>query len=502
MSLLLATSTLAAFSRAERGDANNAPTSQGVGISRSEPLAGSDLRLLDAVKRSHRDAVRALLEEKADVRVSEPDGTTALHWASQADDIDVMRMLLAAGADAGAATRYGITPLFLAAVNGSRAAVDLLLKAGASPNVVLPEGETILMAAARTGRADVINLLIDRGANIEAREHWYGETALMRAAAENHSGAVRALAARGADLNARSTRFELTRRRSGQSILPLGSWTALMYAGRQGAIDSTRALLEVGADANLTDPDGTTALVLAIINAHYEVAALLAERGANPNIADHDAKMAALYAAVDMNTLAIGHGRPNTKPSGRLSALDLINVLLAHGADPNAILKAPLMQRHHTAGDGALGEGSTPFMRAAKTGDVAAMRLLVAGGADPKRTRPNQSNALMLAAGLGWRDGSPAAPSFDQGTEEGAIEAIRYCLELGLDLNATSSAGETPLHAAVSGRASPKIIRFLVAQGASLDAKDKKGRTPLDVAKGRRERDDLVALLTDLGTHK
>jgi ankyrin repeat protein len=465
--------------------------------------SGPDLRLLEAIKHSNRDAVRALLGERADVRATEPDGTTALHWASQADDIDLMRMLLDAGADPAATTRYGVTPLFLAAVNGSPAAADLLLRAGASPHVVLPEGETILMTAARTGSTDVINLLIDRGAVIEAREHWHGETALMWAAAENHADAVRTLAARGADLNARSTRFELARRRSGQSILSLGSWTALMYAARQGAVDSTRALLELGADPNLTDPDGATALVLATINAHYDAAALLAERGADPNIADNDARMAALYAAVDMNTLAIGHGRPNTKPSGRLSALDLIKVLLDHGAEPNARLKAPLMQRHHSAGDRALGEGSTPFMRAAKTGDVAAMRLLVAAGADPKLMQPNRTNALMLAAGLGWRDGSPAAPSFDQGTEADAVEAIRYCLELGLDINATNSAGETALHAAVSGRGSPAIIRFLVEQGASLDAKDQRGRTPLDVAKAsRRDRDDVVELLTELARHK
>ena len=455
--------------------------------------------LIEAVKAGDRAAVRVLLADRAQVRVAEPDGTTALHWAAHANELEMMRMLLAAGADPGAATRYGIVPLFLAAVNGSRGATELLLQAGASPNAVLPEGETILMAAARTGAADIINLLIDRGADVEAREQWYGETALMWAAAENHAGAVRALAARGANLNARSTLFGFARRRSGQSILSLGSWTPLMYAARQGSLDATRALLEVGADPDLTDPDGATALVLAIINAHYDVAALLVQKGANPNIADSEAGMAALYAAVDMNTLAVGHGRPNTKPSGTLSAVDLIEILLAHGADPNAQLKAPLMQRHHTAGDRALGEGSTPLMRAAKTGDIAAMRLLVAAGADPKRTQPDGVNALMLAAGLGWRDGSPAAPSFDQGSEEAALEAIRYCLELGLDLQATTNAGDTALHAAVSGRGSAKIIRFLVEQGANLDAKDKRGRTPLDLATAsRRERDDLVALLREL----
>ena len=456
-------------------------------------------RLIDAVKSGDRAAVRALLKERSQVRAAEPDGTTALHWAVRADDLEMMRMLLAAGADPAAASRYGITPLSLAATNGSRAAAEMLLAAGASPKAVLPEGETILMTAARTGNADLITLLLDRGAEIDAREHWYGETALMWAAAENHPQAVRALAARGADLNARSTLLEIPRRRSGPSVLPLGPWTPRMYAARQGALEATDALLAAGADPNLTDPDGATALVLAIINAHYEVAAALLRKGADPNIADKEARMAALYAAVDMNSLAVGHGRPNTRPSGLMSALDLIEILLAHGADPNARLAAPLMQRHHTAGDRALGQGATPLMRAAKTGDVAAMRLLVAAGADPKLAQPDGTNALMLASGFGWRDGSPAAPSFDQGSEDAAVAAVAYCLELGLDVNATNPNGDTPLHAAVSGRGSPKIIRFLVERGARLEAKDKRGRTPLDLAtSSRRERDDLVALLKEL----
>ena len=151
------------------------------------------------------------------------------------------------------------------------------------------------------------------------------------------------------------------------------------------------------------------------------------------------------------------------------------------------------MQRHHTAGDRALGDGSTPFMRAAKSGDVAVMRLLVAAGADPLLKQPNQANALMLAAGLGWRDGSPAAPSYDQGSEQDAIEAIKFCMQAGIDINATTNTGETALHAAISGRGSETIVRFLVENGANLTAKNKQGRTPLEVA---------VASRRDLGGHR
>jgi ankyrin repeat protein len=102
----------------------------------------------------------------------------------------------------------------------------------------------------------------------------------------------------------------------------------------------------------------------------------------------------------------------------------------------------------------------------------------------------------MLAAGLGWRDGSPAAPSYDQGSEQDAIEAIKLCMQVGLDVNSTTTTGETALHAAISGRGAEAIVRFLVDAGANLSAKNKQGRTPLDVAvASRRERGDIVVFL-------
>jgi len=454
--------------------------------------------LIDAVKAGNHEAVRTLLKQPAQLKVTDRDGTTALHWAVRADDLETVRMLLRAGADVSAATREGITPLALAAINGSLAATEVLLEAGANPNAVLPEGETVLMSAARTGRPEVLEALLRQGADLNARENWYGETALMWAAAEDHADAIKVLVQHGADVNGRSKLLDVPRRRAGQSVLPLGSWTPLMFAARQGSMAAIDALAALGADLNLTDPDGATALVVAIINANYEAAAALVDKGADPNIGDKEANMAALYAAIDMHRLAVGHGRPNPRPSGQLDAVDVIKKLLARGADPNQRLKAPLFQRANTGGDRALGEGSTPFMRAAKSGDVVVMRLLLAAGADVKLTQPNQANALMLAAGMGWRDGSPAAPAYDQGTDKEAVEAIKICLASGLDINATTNTGETALHAAISGRGSESIVRFLVENGADLKAKNKQGRTPLEVAvASRRERNDIVTFLKE-----
>ena len=448
--------------------------------------------LVDAAREGNRASVRALLQQKADVNAAEADGTTALHWAVRADDLETVRLLLRAGASARTANRYGVTPLQVAAVNGSVATARALLDAGADPNAMLPEGETVLMTAARTGQPELLRMLLEHGADINARERWYGETALIWATAENHAEAIRVLLDRGADVNQRSTTLTYERRRNGQSLMPLGHWTPLMYAARENAFDAGRALVTAHADLNATDPDGATALVIAIINANYDFAAFLIEAGADPNVVDKDAGMGPLYAAVDMHRLAIGHGRPNPRPSGTLDSVEVVRRLLAHKADPNAALKAPILQRQHTGGDGTLGKGATPLLRASKSGDVEVMKLLLAAGADPEATLAG-TTTLMYAAGFGWRDGSPAAPSFDQGTPQEAIAAIEMLMELGLDLNAANGNGDTALHVAVTGRGSPEIVHYLIDHGANLEAKNKRGQTPLAAAMASRK--DLTPLI-------
>lgn len=441
--------------------------------------------LILAAKNGERATALQLIERGDDVNAAERDGTTALHWAARSSDAALVERLLAAGAAAGAANRYGVTPLQLAAENGDADLMRTLLARGADVNGVLPEGETVLMTAARTGVVEALNVLFEHGAALDAREHWYGESALMWAAAENHGDAVRVLLQHGADVDSRSASQPREQRRNGQSILPLGSWTPLMYAAREDARAAAAALIAAGADLDLVDPDGATALAIAIINGHYSLAVQLLEAGADPNVVDTAAGMGPLYAAVDMHRLAIGHGRPNPRVAGPLDAADLVQRLLESGADPNARLIKPIMQRHHTGGDAALGAGATPFLRAAKSGDVAVMRLLLAAGADPQLTMPNGSTAIMYAAGLGWRNGSALAPSYDQGSEAEAVEALGMLLDLGLAIDATDAAGNTALHAAVTGRGSAAIVDALVARGADPSAANAKGDTPLALAATR-----------------
>jgi len=471
-------------------------------------LIGGDLRLIEAVKSGNREAVRALIARHTPVNAPEADGTTALHWAARANDTQMARILLRAGAAAGAANRYGMTPLMLAGMSGSAPMIDLLLEAGADPNTALPDGQTVVMAAARTGSLAAVEELLARGADPNAREGRLGETALMWAAAENHAPVILALASAGADVNARSRPSDFPRYSFGDGIvalmmtLPRGSWTPLMYAARQGAVDAVRALLDAGADPDLADPEGSTPLLLAIDNAHYDVALLLIEAGASPDASDVTGTTP-LYAAVNMHTLGDLPGRPAPRSRGEATAVDVATALLTHGADPNRRLATPILQRHHSAGDSTLGEGATPLLRAAKTGDVPMMRLLLEHGADASLTTKNGTTAVMFAVG-------PVAGGLGGGypvSDAEKIAAMDLALAHGVDINASDVNGQTALHVA-AGQASAGVVEAVVQRGASLDRKDNQGRTPIEIARGaggrggRPVRSDIVDLLERLASHR
>ena len=440
--------------------------------------------IVDAIKARDHQAVRVLLGRHVNVNTREADGTTALHWAVRLDDLDDVRLLLRSGAEVNVANRYGVTPLMLAAANGSAAMTDALLKAGADATAALPEGETVLMTASRTGDPGVVRALIAHGANVNARESWLGETALMWAAAENHADAVRVLLEHGANPSVESAPTKYPRPVGGQTVLPRGGFTALMYAARQNSMDAARVLVDAGADLDQTDVDGVTALVVAIINAHYDVAALLIENGADPNVADITG-MTPLYADVDMNTLQFMHGRPPSKASGRLSAVDVAKLLLAYGAEPDPALKTSTLQRHNTAGNRFLGPGTTPLMRAAKSGDVVLMHALLDAGANPQLRQKNGNTLLILAAGFGRKfDQNADSLEYETATEADLLAGVSECVRLGLNPNETNDAGETAMHVA----AGESIVRYLAAHDGRLDVKNKDGKTPYDVAILRKDR--------------
>ena len=427
---------------------------------------------------------------------------SALHQAVRVDDVETARRLLASGADARLVNRLGVTPLALASDNGSTAMMRLLLDAGADPNAADPAGETMLMIAARVGVTDAVRLLLDRGASADARDETYRQTPLMIAVRENHPAIVTLLIERGVDVNAQ-TRASLPPPwilpnsvpgfsngvgiyrggppdRGVRPPIP-GAMTPLLYAARDGRVEAARLLLDAGADINLTDANAITPLITAIVNNRVAVARLLVERGADIQAADWYGRTP-LWSAVETRNMDVDNAS-FLNSIDRAPLLELIEVLLARGANPNARTReVPPVRRAFLRVTGTLEwvdfTGMTPFLFAARAGDVTVMRLLLKHGADPTIATYAGTTALMAAAGINWVFNQ----TYDEGSDK-LFEAVRLCYELGLDVNAVNSMGLTAVFGAAN-RGNDDIIKFLVEKGARLDVADKEGRTPLTWAEG------------------
>jgi ankyrin len=464
--------------------------------------AAADTRLVEAAMRNDMGAVRSLVAAHADVNGRSEDGSSALHWAVRVGDLETAGLLLKAGADAKLADLYGVTPLYLACSIGNAAMIRLILDAGADPNSTDGNGETALMTAAVVGDLESIRLLLDRGAKVDAREPGYQQTALMIAVRENYPDVVRLLVERGADVNAQ-TRVGQTPEwfkpnsnpafghgiginRGGLpdrgSRIPIpGGMTPLLYAARDGRLEITRMLVEAGADVNKTEANAITPLVVAINNNKFPVARYIVDHGADLNAADWYGRTP-LWSAVETRNMDI-HNATFAHNVDRDGALELIQILLERGADPNPRTKeVPPSRRHILPTTGSLSwvdfTGQTPFITAALSGDVTVMRLLLEHGADPNITTFQGTTALMAAAGINW----VFFQTFDEGPEH-LLEAVKLCVELGQDVNAANSMGLTPVMGAAN-RGSDDIIQYLVDHGARFDVKDKEGRTPLNWAEG------------------
>jgi ankyrin repeat protein len=411
---------------------------------------------------------RALLSSGQNPNDADADGTTALHWAAHHDDVELAMALLEAGADARAANRYGVRPIFLAAENGSASMIRLLLRFGADANARLPAGEPVLMTTARTGDVAALRALIDNGADVKARDGWKGQTALMWAAADNHADAVSYLVDVGAAVDA---------------VSDSGEYSALKFAVRAGAIDATRALIEAGADVEQRMADGTSMLVLAVTNAHYELADVLLEAGADPNAADQG--WTALHQIAWSRRWNRGFNLPGPVRTGDLDGLALARSLVRHGADIDARQTAEPKDGNRNKLDRI---GATAFLLAAKAADVPLMRELLELGANPSITTREGTTALMAAAGVGiW------APGENPGTHEEALAAVKLAYAAGGgavdDVNAS---GDTALHGAVYRGGAVPVIEFLVERGARLDAVNVQGWTPVFVADGVEYTPDVL----------
>ncbi|HUS07859.1 MAG TPA: ankyrin repeat domain-containing protein [Bryobacteraceae bacterium] len=440
--------------------------------------AGMDTRVPDAARQMKKAEIRTLLERHADPNALQVDGTTALHWAAYQDDFETVQLLLRARANVKAANRYGVTPLALAAMNGNGKMVELLLQAGADPNTSLPGGETALMTAARTGKMDAVKALLAGGADIHAKETHHGQTALMWAAAEGHAQVVAALIQAGADFRQRLE----------------SGFTPFLFAVREGHLGVVQTLLKAGANVNETvetvKPSerklasgagapraGTSALVLAVLNGHFELAASLLDASADPNAGAQG--YTALHAITWVRKPGGGDNDPAPQGSGNLTSLALVKKLVASGANTNA-----RMSKKISVGLTGLNTlGATPFLLAARTADAELMRFLASLGADPLLPNADNSTPLMAAAGLGTR-----SPGEDAGTEREVLEAVQAALDLGANIDAVDNNGETAMHGAAYKNL-PAVVQLLADKGANIEVwnrKNKHGWTPLIIAEGHR----------------
>ena len=484
--------------------------------------AQGDAPLLDAVRAGDTAAVRALLAQGADVNAAEADGTTALHWASYRDDATTVELLLSAGADVEAANQYGARPLSLAAAGGYAQTLAALLEAGADPTL-MTAGVPPILSAARTGNVEAVRVLARHGADVNATETLRGQTALMWAAAEDHPAVAQALIDLGADVNASSDsdgleRLERTAARPQATFNlrnPEGGFTPLVFAARQGALETARVLVASGANVHETAPAGSSALLFAINNYHYELAAFLVDSGADPGATDPDG-YTALHAAVQAETerpcqnqgaypdsgsrarWIASRSSGSSSPRASISMHDSRRGTLGKQPTPTGLASDRLIDYTVSVG------GATPFGLAAFALDVEVMRLLVDHGADPQITTAEGTTALALAAGLGYDDRG-SDPSGRQPPDAQVLQAMTLALDVGNDPNLANKHGQTPLHGAVYRGLLP-AIQLLVDEGASMEAADAVGRTPLKLAEegyylqaSRLRRDEAAALLARLG---
>ena len=512
----------------------------------------------DAAKAGDLNAVKAMLQAGGDVNAAHGDGMTALHWAASRGDEVLTQMLLAAGANIRATTRLGgITALHIASQGGHANVVASLITAGADVNTLTSTGATAVMLAARAGSAETVTRLVETGADVNAKEKAFGQTALMIAAGLDRADVVRLLLSRGADWKAASSVADLkgltsmmddgtgrpqqqqpgggvagvTRGyRYNELIGTQGGLTALHFAARQGSAAAARALVEAGVNVNIPSAgDKATPLLVALINGHFDLAAMLLDSGADPNLVS-DAGVSPLYATLNVQWAPIAaYPQPRAHLQQSRTYLDVMKLLLERGADPNARVHRKVWYSGYNFDQSGVDEaGATPFWRASYAADVAAMKLLVSHGADPaiptmklfSRRGPEDpvagadksglpplpiggpgATALHAAAGPGYAMGF--AGNSHHVAPGGMLPAVKYLVdELGADVNAIDHDGNSVVHLAAS-RGDTEMIKFLVSKGADVKKINRSGQTTIDVANGPVQRTqpypETIALLASLG---
>ena len=410
-----------------------------------------------------------------DVNRRNADGSTPLQWAVHAGDVAEVKRLLGAGADVSIANHYGATPMSLAAEVGNADMLEVLLEVGANADSPDPDGQTALQAVARTGNVDAARLLLNHGATVDARETWGGQTALMWASARRHPAMMELLISKGADVNARSTDRNYQRHVTAEGRpknLDSGGLTPLLYAARENCLACVELLLENRADVDLPDPDGVAPLLVAIMNANWDLARRLIVAGADVNHWDVYGETP-LFTAIDLRSRIDG-GRASIDPPNTTTGLAIVKLLLERGANPNMqLFFKPANVRGATNT-----RGSTPLIRAANNGDVEVVRILLEHGADATVYMADRQTPIHAAIA-------------GRSSEQQALELIRLFHKAGTDVNGVALVnhgeevrGGTALHYAVRKRWKA-AIRELASLGIDMNATDQDGLTALDYTQSR-----------------
>jgi ankyrin repeat protein len=503
------------------------------------------------------EMAKMLLAAGANVKAVTRDGSlTPLFMACRNGDAPMIQAIVAAGADPNATDEHGTTPLMAAASSGSADALKVLIEHGANVNAKEGgHGQTALMFAAALGRDQAIRVLTENGADPDittkteklpkpasmfdqggGAEKAEGRAPKPAAAAKaaDQKAALDALAsatgfksaeyaassAGSADVkelvekltvkvdaiekhvaaekpkagDGNGSTFGIVRERG---TTDMGGMTALLYASRDGHIDAARALLEGGADINeVSVSEKTSPLVMAVMNGHYDLGKMLVSYGADPDLANNQG-LTALYATIDVQWAPKGWFPSPITSEEKTTYMILMKALLDDGANPNARLGKKLWFRSFGDHSWVEPSGATAFWRAAQSSDIDAMRMLISYNADPDIPTFGGTTPLMVASGIGW------GYHYSMNLPDSWMAAVKYCVQLGANVNAADNKGYTALHgAAYIG--SEEMIKYLMDHGADIKAVAKDKNTVADMANGPTRfgipHPEIVAVLEQLGS--
>lgn len=469
---------------ASQGDAAMITALLDGGADPNEALPLGRRPLMLAARSGRVDAVRVLLDHDADPNASETErGTTALMQAADQGHADVVSVLIEHGADVAAGSAPVMRSGRTAALGKSgdpRASVRRQVIAVLCEQEVGDLGSLSALSALSNGATEDLLLAADSGADADpCIEQERGDGAFFGAALVNTTeadtdtslatadGTASADSADAADDNAEGQPAAVNnafggRRGRGAREPDGGELTPLVYAARSGAVDAARVLIEAGADVNQLTRYGWSPLLAATQNRNYQMGKFLIEHGADVNIANKGG-WTPLYLATDNRNLE-GGDYPTRAPD--MDHLAFITLLLEAGADPNARLTESTETRTVFTNQWLDENGATAFLRAAQSGDIELLHLLLDYGADPHIYTELGVTPLSVAAGIGWVEGITSEWSTEQ-----TVEAVKLLLELGIDPNYQADTGRVALHGAAH-KGATEVARVLVEAGARMDIRD------------------------------